>query len=322
MHLDRLRDLLARARGDGLRRLEEEDLLALPRLYRYASTRHSRLETRGVDPGALEESRRLLVHAHALLFRDLERSDEPLPRRVRHLFLVESPRTIRAEWRLLLLMLLLFYGLALASYVAVAGNLALGFTLLDPDTIAHEIEQLRATADGEPFRGNFTFGWEESPSSAGWLMAHNIGVSFFFFAAGLVPPLFVWVLSANGLMLGTYLGVASHWNQAGEISSILWCHGVLELEAIVLAGLAGLVLIRAWIAPGVWSREHAMKLESRRALRILAPIVPMLVCAGLIEGFVSPHAPTWVRVAVAVVTGILLLGWVLFAGRGGEGQWH
>ena len=47
-----------------------------------------------------------------------------------------------------------------------------------------------------------------------------------------------------------------------EISSILWCHGTIELQMIALAGMAGLVLIRAWIAPGPWSRARAMALES------------------------------------------------------------
>lgn len=314
-HLRRLRTILTSARGRGLRALQKEELLELPRLYRFASSLFARLETRGDDPGTLEETRQVVARAHALLYRDLDKSTESLLQRLYRIFLVDSPRALRAEWRLLVLMLLLFYGLALVSYIAVAGNLELAFTLFDADMIANEIEQLRGTAEGEPFRGNFNFGWEESPGSAGWLMAHNIGVSIFFFAVGMVPPLFLWVLSTNGLMLGSYLGVASHWDQAAEISSILWCHGVLELEAIVLAGMAGLILIRAWIAPGVWSRAHAMKLESRRALLVLAPVFPMLVCAGLIEGFISPHAPTFIRIGVAVLTGTLLLSWFFFAGR-------
>jgi uncharacterized membrane protein SpoIIM required for sporulation len=119
----------------------------------------------------------------------------------------------------------------------------------------------------------------------------------------------------NGLMLGTYTAVAAHWGQGLAISSILWCHGVLEIQAIVLAGAAGLVLVRAWIAPGPWSRRHAMSLESARAWRLLAPVFPMLFVAGTIEGFVSPHAPTEVRVAVAVLTGIGLVAWIALGGR-------
>ena len=124
----------------------------------------------------------------------------------------------------------------------------------------------------------------------------------------------------NALMLGTYTAVAGHWDQAHSILSILLCHGVLEIQAIVLAGTAGLVLVRAWVRPGAVTRRHALLIESRRALVLLAPTVPILVVAGLIEGFVSPHAPTEVRLTVAAVTGVLLLAWVLLGGRAPRGR--
>jgi hypothetical protein len=90
---------------------------------------------------------------------------------------------------------------------------------------------------------------------------------------------------------------------------------VLEIQAIVIAGMAGLILLRAWIAPGAWSRTYAMQLELPRALHVLAPAFPMLFVAGLIEGFISPHAPTNLRMLVAVITGIAFLSWLFLAGR-------
>jgi uncharacterized membrane protein SpoIIM required for sporulation len=150
---------------------------------------------------------------------------------------------------------------------------------------------------------------------SGWIMTNNMSVGVLFFASGLVPPIYLWILSTNGLMLGTYTAVAAHWGQAEEISSILWCHGVLELQAIVLAGAAALVLVRAWIAPGPWTRRHAMKLESTRAWKLLAPVFPMLFVAALIEGFVSPHAPTPARISVAVASAVFLVTWIVLGGR-------
>lgn len=310
--LDRL---VRRARARGVRALDTEELRALPRLYRYASSLHARLETRGDDVATLASARALVGAAHAVLYADDGEPPPPPWRRLTRLFLVDSPRALRAEWRLFGFVLLVFYGLALVSYVAVSRDLELAYTLFDPGAVANEVAQLRQLEPGESFRGNFTFGLGDSPQTAGWIMAHNIGVSVLFFAAALVPPLFIYVLVNNGLMLGTYTAVAGHWNQAGEISSILWCHGVLELQAIAIAGLAGLVLVRAWVAPGVWTRSHAMRLESRRALRILAPMFPMLVAAGLIEGFVSPHASLPVRLSVAGGTGLAFLAWLLLSGR-------
>ena len=116
-------------------------------------------------------------------------------------------------------------------------------------------------------------------------------------------------------MVGTYTAVAGHWGQAGSISSILWTHGVLEIQTLVLVGTAGLVLVRAWVRPGAYTRAHAMVRESERALALFAPAFPLLVIAGLIEGFISPHAPLAVRLAVAVASGVGLVAWVALGGR-------
>jgi hypothetical protein len=40
----------------------------------------------------------------------------------------------------------------------------------------------------------------------------------------------------------------------------------------------------------------------------------MLVAAGLIEGFVSPHAPEAVRLATAAVSGLCLVAWLGLGG--------
>lgn len=316
--LERLRSLLERSSGRGLRGLDADELVELPRLYRFASSLYARLETSGADPGATATTRDLVRRGHAVLYRRAGAGAAPWYAKLARLLMVDSPRALRAEWRLLAFTFGFFYTLAIAAYVAVSQHLELAFTLLDPAAVASEIAQLEATKSGEPFRGNFTFGFGESPQIAGWIMAHNMQVSVIFFASGLVLPLFLFLLASNALMLGTYTAVAAHWDQGWEISSILWCHGTLELQAIVIAGLAGLLLVRPWIDPGPWSRAHAMRLGSRRALHVLAPVFPMLFVAGLIEGFVSPHASTPVRLGIAALTGVGFLLWLVFAGRGDE----
>ena len=89
----------------------------------------------------------------------------------------------------------------------------------------------------------------------------------------------------------------------------------LELQAIVFAGTAGLILIRSMLRPGARTRRTALARESRRSLRLLIPVFPMLFFAGIIEGFVTPHASIEVRLVTAVATGTLLLAWILLGGR-------
>lgn len=312
--LERLRSLVRRR--DSLASWTAEELLAFPRLYRRACSIVARLESRGEDPSVARAARGLVARAHALLHHDHGRQPN-LFVRIYELFLSRSPRAIRAEWKLALTSLVLLYGLATVAWLAVSRDLDLAPSLLHPQIVEDEIAQLRSSERGEqePFRGNFTFGWGESPTTAGMVMLNNMGVGILFFASALVPPVYLYLLTVNALMLGTYTAVAGHWGQAGAISSILWCHGTLEIQAIVLAGTAGLVLVRAWIRPGPWTRRHALVRESKQALLLLAPVFPMLFFAGLIEGFVSPHASFPARVFVAVTTGSLLLAWILLGGH-------
>jgi len=310
--------LCGKASRGGVRSLTPTEAAELPRLYRYAATRLAHIETMGRDPGTARALRAQLVQGHALLFDGLEREERNFLVRTFDFFLREVPRTIRAEWRTIAAAFALVYGLAIASYLAVRGDLDLAWSLLAPEMVAAEIQQLQDTAAGEPFRGNFTFGLGRSPSASGWIMAHNMGVGVIFFASGLLPPLFALVLGMNGLMLGTYTAVAAHWGQGLEISSILWCHGTIEIQALVLAGAAGLVLVRGLVMPGPWSRTHALRLGARRSWRLLAPVFPLLFCAGLIEGFVSPHASTPVRMGVAITSGVVMLAWALLGGLRAE----
>jgi len=299
-------------------RWSDEELLRLPRLYRRACTLLTSLETGGGSVAQIDRARKAVAAGHALLHREARGTGRNALLRLIDYLSIECPRAIRSEWRLLVFSLLLFYGLAAAAWIGVAGNLDLAPSLLDQKMVASQIDQLESTPTDEPFRGNFNFGLGESPGTAGMLMAHNIGVGLLFFAAALVPPFYLYVLLTNALMLGTYTGVAGHWGQAGSISSILWCHGVLEIQALILAATAGLVLVRAWIRPGFHTRRHAMLVEGKQASRLLVPVFPLLVCAGIIEAFISPHAPFSIRLATAITTGVLLVGWVLLGGRRGD----
>lgn len=315
--LERLRSLLARP--GGLTRWDDAELLELFPLYRRACTVLARLDQEGENPAQAAEVRGLVGEAQQRLFRPRAVRGASLVRNAEELFLEAAPRAIRAEWRLLALSFTLLYSLALVAWMAVRHDLDLAHSLLHPSMVEQEMEQLAQTAHGEPFRGNFTFGIGEAPLAAGWIVLHNLGIGIVFFASALLPPLYLYMLSTNALMLGAYTGVASHWGQAGAISSILWTHGVLEIQALVLVGTAGLVLVRAWIKPGAYSRRHALVLESRRALELFVPVFPMLIVAGLIEGFVSPHMPLAVRISVAVASGVGLVLWVALGGRNEQG---
>lgn len=127
------------------------------------------------------------------------------------------------------------------------------------------------------------------PLASSAILTNNLSVAFTAFASGALAGLgTLYMMIFNGLLIGV-IGTACY--QAG-ISVPLWSfvapHGALELPAIFIAGGAGLLLARGVIAPGVLSRRDALAESGAASIRLLLGVFPLLIVAGVIEGFVSP----------------------------------
>jgi uncharacterized membrane protein SpoIIM required for sporulation len=148
------------------------------------------------------------------------------------------------------------------------------------------------------------------PLASSAIMTNNITVSFFTFAYGITAGIgTVAMLVFNGVMLGV-VGTAC-WLH--EMSLSLWSfvapHGVLELPAIFIAGGAGLRLAQGLLFPGLLSRRDSLAKAGTDAIRLLVGIIPMLIIAGTIEGFVSPSgiSPAWKFTLAGAIATIFFL---------------
>lgn len=151
-----------------------------------------------------------------------------------------------------------------------------------------------------------------APTASSYIMTNNLTVSFAMFAGGIVFGLgTLFYLYVNGMMLGV-IGAACHQY---AMSLALWSfvapHGALELPSILIAGGAGLRLGAAMLFPGTMRWRESVALGGRDATQLISGIVPLLVIAGLLEGFFSPsHAPIWLKFTVGGVLFTLLLIWL------------
>ncbi len=90
-------------------------------------------------------------------------------------------------------------------------------------------------------------------------------------------------------------------------------HGVIELTAIFMGGGAGFLLSTALLLPGDLTRKNALVLRGRQAVRLTLGCVPLLIVAGVVEGFFSPvPLPAELKFLVAGILLALLLGYLLF----------
>ena len=91
---------------------------------------------------------------------------------------------------------------------------------------------------------------------------------------------------------------------------------IIELSCIFFAGGAGLLIGSAMLMPGDLSRLDALRLRGSQAIQLIVGCVPLLVLAGIIEGFISPApiSPLY-KIGVAAMTGVALYTYLLHAGR-------
>jgi uncharacterized membrane protein SpoIIM required for sporulation len=129
------------------------------------------------------------------------------------------------------------------------------------------------------------------PLASSGIMTNNLSVSFAAFAMGITGGIgTIWMMLTNGMLIGV-IG-ASTWRagMAVQFWSFVAPHGVLELPAIFIAGGAGLEIARGMLFPGALPRKLSLARAGGRASKLLLGVIPLLVVAGLLEGFFSPSA--------------------------------
>ena len=139
------------------------------------------------------------------------------------------------------------------------------------------------------------------------LMTNNITVSIFAFAMGAFYGLgTLYIIILNGLMLGGTFAFTAQYNLDGELFKFIISHGVIELSVICISGAMGLKLGEALLRPGTNTRQQAFQQATADAGKVLIVVVPFLIIAGLIEGYISPD-PAYslrFRLLTGVTTGI------------------
>jgi uncharacterized membrane protein SpoIIM required for sporulation len=150
------------------------------------------------------------------------------------------------------------------------------------------------------------------------ILTNNIQVMFMTFAGGMTAGLYTaWILISNGLHLGAIFGLLQAHGLARGLGEFVVAHGFIELSVIFLAGGCGLYIGDGLLRPGLYRRQTVVGRRARLGGQAILACIPLLVLAGLIEGFISPSGlPWWVKAAVGIGTGIALYWYWLRAGRG------
>ncbi|MHB8529037.1 MAG: stage II sporulation protein M [Caulobacteraceae bacterium] len=275
----RLERLLARAEGGALRGLSDEELIALPVLYRAASSSLSTARAISLDAGLIAYLEGLVARGYFFVYGVRGRLRERLARFFAH----DWPAAVRGLWR---------ETLVAAAILIIAAGVGFWLVSVDPDwygaIMPGEMAQGRDPTASTAFLKHILYdqhGGEGLSAFATFLFTHNAQIAILAFALGFAFCLPTALLIAgNGLAFGALLALYASRGLAFEAGGWLLIHGSTELFATVIAGAAGFHIGWSVIFPGPASRLAAAARAGRAAGAAMAGVVVMLVFAGVLEG--------------------------------------
>ena len=293
-HWTRLEVLLELSARHGVHRLSHSELQELGLLYRQTAADLSTLREDSSGQHLARYLNQLLGRAHNTIYSGRKSSALAIVR----FFLESYPQVFRETFAYTAVAFALFAISAVAGFLISTTRPEFMHQLLGP----HMIE----TIERREMWTHSVLAMKPLASSA--IMTNNMSVAFVTFASGLLAGLgTIYMMAMNGLLLGV-IGTAC-WLAGMSLS--LWSfvapHGVLELPAIFIAGGAGLLLARGLLFPGTLSRRDSLAVTGSQAVRLVVGTIPLLIMAGVIEGFLSPsRLPMALKFSFAAVMAALL----------------
>ena len=294
----RLEALLDRAEKK-MQALSDEELDDLGRLYRRATSDLALAQRDFPDQKVTRYLNGLVARAHAAIYRG-----EPMRARALRVFFFRTfPRIYRQLWPYTLTAFLVFLVPAIIAFFVVLRN---------PDAITLVLGQGVQKIVQQVKEGKM---WTEiapqvRSAASTAILTNNIQVMFLTFAGGVTAGLLtLYVLFSNGLHIGAVFGLLQAYGMSANLAAFIIAHGVIELSVIFLSGGVGLYMGDGLLRPGLQRRRDALAARARTGVQAILGSIPLLIIAGLIEGFISPSALPWqFKAAVGVGTGLLLYG--------------
>lgn len=274
----RLEHLIALMEKKSIRRLSDDDLLALPALYRTTLSSLSVARDTSLDRALIGYLEQLCTRAYFQIYG----VQTPAARQVANFFRHAWPEAVRALWRETLVCLALTIGAALVAYFLIRSDPSWFFSII-PDGLAAG----RDPSASEEFLRSTLYENEEDwlIPFATFLFTHNSQVAIFAFALGFafaVPT--ILLILYNGLMLGAFFAIFAGKGLATNLAAWLMIHGTTEIFAICIAGAAGIRIGMAVAFPGRLSRMEAAVRAGRTSATAMVGVILMLAVAGILEG--------------------------------------
>jgi uncharacterized membrane protein SpoIIM required for sporulation len=289
----RLQQLLDQSDRNGLKSFDRSGLRELSLLYRQTAGDLSTLRQDASGKSYESYVHQLLRRAHNLIYAAEKAPRGTFLRFFTHVY----PEVFLRNVPLVAGTLVLFLA---------AGLLGSLLTFADPDFAVQVVgpEMMQTIQRHEMWTHSVL---SIKPAASSMIMTNNISVGFAMFAGGILAGIgTVWLTFWNGILMGVIGTACWMHGMSLQLWSFVAPHGVIELPCIFIAAASGLRLAQGLLFPGYLSRRESLARSGAGAVKLLLGTVPLLVIAGLIEGFVSP-GPMHPSMKFALAAGLFLL---------------
>jgi uncharacterized membrane protein SpoIIM required for sporulation len=294
---------LVQISGRGVSALSHSELQELGLLYRQTASDLAAVREDASSKQLALYLNQLLGRGHNLIYHGHKTKVSAIVR----FYGVTYPQIFRQTLPQTLLATAIFFVCGIASWAVAAHDPGFAHRLLGPDMM-ETIERREM--------------WTHSivtikPLASSGIMTNNLSVAFSAFAFGITAGLgTIWMMVFNGLLIGVIGAATWKAGMALQLWSFVAPHGVLELPAIFIAGGAGFEVARGMLFPGLLPRRQSLAQAGGRGARLLLGTIPLLIVAGVIEGFFSPsNAPIFMKFTLAAVLFAALLSYLFLVNR-------
>ncbi|MBW4585713.1 stage II sporulation protein M [Aetokthonos hydrillicola Thurmond2011] len=296
----RLDNLLRQVEKKGLKSLQATEIRELASLYRSVTADLARARTQQLGNTLIQNLEFLTTRAYTQIYQGSRRQEWQA--------VIEYYR-----WGLPSIIRQAFPYIATATALFLLGALtAWWYAWQDPTFVSLIVPEriIKMVRDDHKLWMGSIVGTEPLASSS--IMINNLSVSFGAVAGGITMGAFTaYMMIFNGLLIGVIGTLVTQNNLAYPFWAFVFPHGALELPAIFFAGGAGFLLARAILFPGKYRRVDALKFYGSLAVQLVFGIVPMLIVAGITEGFFSPNpnVPNPLKYLVGMILFVLLVAY-------------
>lgn len=166
---------------------------------------------------------------------------------------------------------------------------------------------------GEPFG---VYKQEEPYKMFLRIFANNLFVGLLVFISGIFLGLGSFYHTfKNGIMVGSFFSIFFKFKLGFTAILIIGLHGTLELMALILECMAGLILGLSFLFPGTLTRKQAFRKGLTQSAQIYIGTIPFTLIAAFIESYITRlgnagllTAPIWIKTILILV---FLASWAI-----------